>query len=156
MRTPQDLPRRLPTSSRRFRIGVLIGIVALIVIITSLRGIAGFYTDYLWFQSVKFTSVFRGVLVTKVLLSIVFIVIFFALLFTNLVIADRFAPEDVDPSVADELVVRYRDIVFPRGRWVRLGVAVIFALLAGTGADREWNNWDLFRYHTSFGSSTSF
>ena len=153
MRTPQDLPRRLPTSSRRFRIGVLIGIVALIVIITSLRGIAGFYTDYLWFQSVKFTSVFRGVLVTKVLLSIVFIVIFFALLFTNLVIADRFAPEDVDPSVADELVVRYRDIVFPGGRWVRLGVAVIFALLAGTGADREWNNWDLFRYHTSFGAT---
>ncbi len=153
MRTPQDLPRRLPTSSRRFRIGVLIAIVALIVIITSLRGIAGFYTDYLWFQSVHFTSVFRGVLVTKVLLSFVFIVIFFAVLFTNLVIADRFAPEDVDPSVADELVVRYREIVSPRGRWVRIGASVIFALLAGTGADREWNNWDLFRYHVSFGAT---
>jgi uncharacterized membrane protein (UPF0182 family) len=153
MRTPQDLPRRLPTSSRRFRVGALIGIVVLIVLITSLRGLAGFYTDYLWFQSVGFTSVFRGVLVTKVLLSIVFILIFFGLLLLNLVIADRVAPVDVDPSAADELVVRYRDIVGPRGRWVRIGVSVIFALLGGTGADREWNNWDLFRYHISFGVS---
>jgi uncharacterized protein len=150
MRTPQDLPRRLPTSSRRFRIGLLIGIVALIVLIASLRGLAGFYTDYLWFQSVGFTSVFRGVLLTKVLLSIVFIAIFFLLMFVNLTIADRFAPEEIDPAENDELVVRYRESVFPRGRMVRIAVSAVFALLAGTGADREWNNWDLFRYHTSF------
>ncbi len=151
MRTPQDLPRRLPTSSRRFRIGLLIGIVALIVLIASLRGLAGFYTDYLWFQSVGFTSVFRGVLLTKLLLSIVFIAIFFLLMFVNLTIADRVAPEEIDPAENDELVVRYRESVFPRGRIVRIAVSAVFALLAGTGADREWNNWDLFRYHTSFG-----
>ena len=151
MRTPQDLPRRLPTSSRRFRIGLLIGIVVLIVLIASLRGLAGFYTDYLWFQSVGFTSVFRGVLLTKVLLSIVFIAIFFLLMFVNLTVADRFAPEEIDPAENDELVVRYRESVFPRGRIVRIAVSAVFALLAGTGADREWNNWDLFRYHTSFG-----
>ncbi len=114
MRTPQDLPRRLPTSSRRFRIGLLIGIVVLIVLIASLRGLAGFYTDYLWFQSVGFTSVFRGVLLTKVLLSIVFIAIFFLMMFVNLIIADRFAPEEIDPAETDELVVRYRESVFPR------------------------------------------
>jgi uncharacterized membrane protein (UPF0182 family) len=151
MRTPQDLPRRLPTSSRRFRIGLLIAIVAVIVLIASLRGLAGFYTDYLWFQSVGFTSVFRGVLLTKVLLSIVFIAIFFLLMFVNLTIADRYAPEEIDPGENDELVVRYRESVFPRGRIVRIAVSAVFALLAGTGADREWNNWDLFRYHTSFG-----
>jgi uncharacterized protein len=153
MRTPQDLPRRLPTSSRRFRIGLLIAVVAVIVLIASLRGLAGFYTDYLWFQSVGFTSVFRGVLLTKVLLSIVFIAIFFLLMFVNLTIADRFAPEEIDPAENDELVVRYRESVFPRGRIVRIAVSAVFALLAGTGADREWNNWDLFRYHTSFGIS---
>jgi uncharacterized membrane protein (UPF0182 family) len=153
MRTPQDLPRRLPTSSRRFRIGLLIGIVVLIVLIASVRGLAGFYTDYLWFESVGFTSVFRGVLLTKVLLSIVFIAIFFLLMFVNLTIADRVAPEEIDPAENDELVVRYRETVSPRGRILRILVSAVFALLAGTGADREWNNWDLFRYHTSFGTT---
>ena len=150
MRTPPDLPRRFPRTSRRMRIGILIAIVVLIVLITSLRGVAGFWTDYLWFQSVGFTSVFRGVLLTKILLATVFVVLFFVLMFANLYIADRVAPDDVDPAASDELVVRYRDIVFPRARWVRLGTAVIFALLAGVGANREWNNWDLFRYHVSF------
>jgi uncharacterized protein len=151
MRTPQDMPRRLPRSTRRFRITVLVVIVALIILVASLRGLAGFWTDYLWFQSVGFTSVFRGVLLTKLILALVFIAIFFAMMLGNLLIADRIAPDDVDPASANALVVRYRDYVFPRARWVRVGVAAVFALLAGWGASREWNNWDLFRYHVSFG-----
>ena len=151
MRTPQNMPRRLPRSTRRFRITILIVIVALIILVASLRGLAGFWTDYLWFQSVGFTSVFRGVLLTKLLLALVFIGLFFAMMLGNLLIADRFAPEDVDPAQANALVVRYRDYVFPRARWVRVGVSVVFALLAGWGASREWNNWDLFHYHVSFG-----
>lgn len=151
MRTPQDLPRRFPRTSRRMRIGIVIAIVVLIVVITSLRGVAGFWTDYLWFQSVGFTSVFRGVLLTKILLATVFVVLFFIMMFGNLFIADRVAPDDVDPAVSDELVVRYRDLVFPRARWIRVVTAALFALLAGVGANRQWNNWDLFRYHVSFG-----
>jgi uncharacterized membrane protein (UPF0182 family) len=145
------MPRRLPGSTRRFRITILIAIVALIILVASLRGLAGFWTDYLWFQSVGFTSVFRGVLLTKLLLALVFIGIFFGMMLGNLYIADRFAPEEVDPAQANALVVRYRDYVFPRARWVRIGVSAVFALLAGWGASREWNNWDLFRYHVSFG-----
>jgi uncharacterized protein len=151
MRTPQDMPRRLPGSTRRFRITILIVIVALIILVASLRGLAGFWTDYLWFQSVGFTSVFRGVLLTKLLLALIFILIFFGMMWGNLLLADRFAPEEVDPAQANALVVRYRDFVFPRARWVRIGVSAVFALLAGWGASREWNNWDLFRYHVSFG-----
>ena len=151
MRTPQNMPRRLPRSTRRFRITILVVIVALIILVASLRGLAGFWTDYLWFQSVGFTSVFRGVLLTKLVLALVFIGLFFAMMLGNLLIADRFAPEDVDPAQTNALVVRYRDYVFPRARWVRIGVSVVFALLAGWGASREWNNWDLFHYHVSFG-----
>jgi uncharacterized protein len=151
MRTPQNMPRRLPRASRRLRVGIVIAIVALIVLISSLRGVAGFWTDYLWFQSVGFTSVFRGVLVTKLLLALVFISIFFVLMLANLVIAYRVAPDEVELGGADEIVVRYRDLVSPRNRLVHILTSLIFALLAGVGADREWNNWDLFRYHKSFG-----
>jgi uncharacterized membrane protein (UPF0182 family) len=151
MRTPADMPRRFPRATRRTRIIVLIGIVVVIVGITSLSGLARFWTDYLWFQSVGFTSVFRGVLLTKLILAIVFIAIFFGLMFVNLVIADRVAPMEPAPGVSDELVTRYREVVSPHGKWVRIGISVVFALLAGIGANREWNNWDLFRYHVSFG-----
>ena len=154
MRTPTDLPRRMPRASRRTRVWLIVAVVVVIVLITSLSGLARFWTDYLWFQSVGFTSVFRGVLVTKVLLALVFIAIFFVLLFGNLVIADRVAPRDSEefaPGVADELVVRYRELVSPHARLVRIITAVVFAFLAGVGANREWNNWDLLRYHVSFG-----
>ena len=80
MRTPSDLPRRWPRASRRVRIGLLVGVVVLILLIVSLNGLARFWTDYLWFQSVKFTSVFRGVLLTKWLLALTFIAIFFVIL----------------------------------------------------------------------------
>ncbi|MGH3471058.1 MAG: UPF0182 family protein, partial [Nocardioidaceae bacterium] len=151
MRTPADLPRRLPRASRRTRIGVVVAIVVLILLIISLRGLARFWTDYLWFQSVGFTSVFRGVLLTKVVLAVVFVAIFFLLMFGNLLVADRVSPEAVVPGEADEIVVRYREVVAPHARTVRIVTSIVFALLAGVGANREWNNWDLLRYHVSFG-----
>ena len=48
--------------------------------------------------------------------------------------------------------MRYRDIVSPHARVVRIVTSLVFALLAGIGANREWNNWDLLRYHVSFGA----
>jgi len=151
MRNPADLPRRFPRASRRARIGLVIGVVVLILLITSLSGLARFWIDYLWFQSVGFTSVFRGVLLTKVVLAVAFIAIFFVFLLANLVIADRVAPTEPPPGDTDELVTRYREIVSPHARAVRIVTAVVFAVLAGVGANREWNNWDLLRYHVSFG-----
>jgi uncharacterized membrane protein (UPF0182 family) len=141
----------LPSPSRRARIGLIVGVIVLIVLIASLRGLARFWINYLWFQSVGFTSVFRGVLLTKVVLALIFILIFFVLMFVNLLIADRAAPVDIDTADANDLVVRYRDVAYPHRRVIRIVTSVIFALLAGTGANREWNNWDLFRYHVSFG-----
>lgn len=130
---------------------MIVGVVVLIVVIASLRGLAGFWTDYLWFQSVGFLSVFRGVLVTRVLLAVVFSAIFFLLMIANLTIVDRLAPTDIDVGTANELVVRYRDFAFTRARWIRVAVSAIFGLIGGIGANSQWNNWDLFRYHVSFG-----
>lgn len=151
MRTPQDLPRRIPRATRRTRILLIVAAVVIVVGFASLRGLASFWTDYLWFQSVHFTSVFKGVLLTKVVLSVVFIAAFFVMLLASLTVADRLAPDDIDPAVANDLVLRYRDFAVDRSRSIRLVVSALFALLGGIGADREWNNWDLFRYRVSFG-----
>src|ERR1700722_7387823 len=91
MRTPATMPSRLPRPSRRLRVIALVVIVLVILLLLSLRSLARFWTDYLWFQEVHFTSVFRGVLVTQVLLALAFILIFFVFLLASFTVADRVA-----------------------------------------------------------------
>ena len=66
MRVPSDMPRpRRERIGNRGRIGLVLLAVALFIILTSLRGIAGFYTDLLWFDSLGYRGVFTGVLGAK-------------------------------------------------------------------------------------------
>ena len=86
---------RVPTAERRrFRVrGWIIAFaVVLLVLLFSLRGLAGFFTDYLWFDSLGQGDTWGSLLAAKVVPALVFTVIFFAILFVNLVIADRLAP----------------------------------------------------------------
>ncbi|MDQ1367532.1 MAG: uncharacterized protein QOE57_3574, partial [Acidimicrobiaceae bacterium] len=149
MRVPADLPKR----SRRAIRGriIIVAAVVLFILFASLRSIASFYTDYLWFKELKFTSVFRGVLVVQVLLAVVFCLLFFALMLGNLAIADKIAPRFRPTGPEDELVQRYREAVGLHAGKVRIVVAAIFALFAGIGTRSQWNNWLLFRHATSFG-----
>src|SRR5450755_1068396 len=140
MRAPSDLPRRQRRPIRG-RIWVLVALVVLFILLTSLRSIAGFYTDYLWFKELHFTSVFRGVLVVQVLLAVLFTVLFFLLMFGSLTIADRLAPKFRAVGPEDELVQRYREAVGTHAGKVRAVVSLIFALFAGVGTRSQWNNW---------------
>jgi uncharacterized membrane protein (UPF0182 family) len=151
MRAPTDLPRRRSRTPGRGRTFLVIGIVALFVLLTSLRGIASFYTDYLWFDSLGRGSVFRGVLGAKIALAVIFTGAFFVLLWVNLVIADRLAPPFRPNGPDEEFLERYHDIVDPRIGWVRAGVALVLALIAGAGVSSEWNSWLLFTHGGDFG-----
>jgi uncharacterized membrane protein (UPF0182 family) len=148
MRAPTDLPRR--RRRIRGRIWIVVGVVLLILLLTSLRSLAGFYTDYLWFKELHFTSVFRGVLVVQVVLAVVFTVLFFAIMLTSLTIADRVAPKVRPVGPEDEVVQRYREAVGPHAGKVRVIVSLIFALFAGIGTRSQWNNWLLFGHSVSF------
>src|SRR5690348_11067749 len=140
MRASTDNPRR-PRRVTRGRITILVAVVVLFILLTSLRSIAGFYTDYLWFKEVHFTSVFRGVLVVQVLLAVFFTLLFFGLMLLNLTIADRIAPRFRPVGPEDELVQRYREAIGTQAFKVRLGVSAVFALFAGIGTRSQWNNW---------------
>src|SRR4029453_557024 len=144
MRAPSDMPpprrrRRQRRMSRRGRVVLVLVLVGLFLLITSLRGIAGFYTDYLWYESLGKESVFRSVLGAKVVLALIFIGLFFVLLLANLIIADRLAPRFRPPGPEEELLQRYHDIVDRRAGWVRVGVSLLFALIAGAGVSSQWN-----------------
>jgi uncharacterized protein len=151
MRAPTDLPRRRPGTSRRGRTVLVVGIVLLFLLLMSLRGIAGFYTDYLWFDSMDRSSVFSGVLGAKLALAGIFTGTFFLLLWVNLVIADRLAPPFRPAGPDEEFLERYHDVVDPHIGWVRAGVALLLALIAGAGVASEWDSWILFTNGGSFG-----
>jgi uncharacterized membrane protein (UPF0182 family) len=153
MRAPDDLPRRQRRASRsnRGRTILIIAVVAVFVLLTSLRGIARFYTDYLWFDSLGQSGVWRGVLGAKVVLAVLFIAVFFVLAWVNLLIADRIAPPFRLSGPEDELLERYHDLVSERSGWVRGSVAGVLALIAGSGVSAEWNSWLLFTNGGDFG-----
>jgi uncharacterized protein len=149
MRATTDRPRRRRPS--RGRIVLAIAVVVVIVLIFSLRGIAGFYTDYLWFGSIHLTSVWAGVVATKLALAAVFSAVFFLAMWLNLAVADRMAPTYRLSGPEDEFVQRYREAVGPHVGKVRVVASVVFALLVGTGAAAQWNKWLLFRNSVPFG-----
>ncbi|MBW3651474.1 MAG: UPF0182 family protein [Actinobacteria bacterium] len=129
----------------------MVAAAVLFFLLTSLRGVAGFFTDFLWFEELGLVSVWQGVLGAKIGLSLVFTAAFFLLLWLNLVIADRIAPRFRPAGPEDETVARYQEVVGPYAGKVRVGVAALFALIAGTGMAVQWRNWILFRNAVPFG-----
>jgi len=150
VRAPDDLPRRGPRrkNGRRGRTLLIVGIILAFVLLTSLRGIAGFYTDYLWFDSLDQTGVWRGILGAKLSLALIFMAGFFLLAWSNLLIADRIAPPY---RLSGPEVERYHDIVDDRMGWVRIVICVLLAIIAGSGVSSEWNSWVLFTNGGDFG-----
>jgi uncharacterized membrane protein (UPF0182 family) len=142
---------------RRFRVrGWMIAIVvALLVLLFSLRGLAGFYTDFLWFKSVGQQDTWGRLLVAKIVPALVFTITFFVIMLGNLIIADRLAPRlRVGPMTPeDEMVTRYRQATDRYTGRIRVGVAVFFALIAGIGVSAQWKEWILFTHRVDFGKT---
>ena len=149
MRVPTDFPRR-PRASSRTRVALIATAVVLVILIISARGIAGFYTDYLWFNQLGFSQVFTGLLWTKTFLAVLFVAVMFALVLINLVVADRIAPKFRPLGPEDEIVQRYREAVGRHAGKVRIAVAAIFALILGAGQSARWNDWILFSHTQRF------
>ena len=150
MRVPTDMPKRR-RSSGRGRIIVIVVIAVAFLLITSLRGLAGFWTDYLWFDSLGLSSVFSGVLGAKIALGIIFTGVFFVLTFASLTVADRIAPKNRTLGPEDDLLNRYHAVVDRRATLFRALVSLVLGLIAGVGMSSEWNQWILFRNGGSFG-----
>jgi uncharacterized membrane protein (UPF0182 family) len=150
MRTPTDLPRRRPRPAKS-RVGLAVTGAILLFLGLSVRGFAGFYTDYLWFGELRLHEVWRSVLGAKILLAVLFTVVFFLGMWLSLTIADRLAPPFRATGPEDELVQRYRDAIGERTGLVRIIVSALFALIAGLGMSSQWNNWILFQHASSFG-----
>lgn len=124
-----------------------------LVVVLSLRGTSNFYTNLLWFDSLDQRSVWWSVLRAELGLFVAFTGFFFVLLLFNLTIADRVAPARRPAGPEEELLERFHEFVSGRERMVRVGLAVLFSLIAGSGVSDQWNEWLLFSNRVDFGET---
>jgi len=145
VRAPSDLPpRERRTGSGRGRIALIVVAVAAVVLVASARGLAGFWTDFLWFDALGRTDVWSGILGSQVALAVLFTTLFAVLLWVNLTVADRLAPDVIPQGADDELLRRYQAMMSRRAVLVRVGVSVVAGLLAGVSMAARWQEWLLF------------
>jgi uncharacterized membrane protein (UPF0182 family) len=128
-------PRRWPT--------VILGLIVLLGLV--LFVLSRFYIDLLWFREVDLSAVFWAELRTKVLLGLVFGLVFFGLLYLNLVIVRSIVPETRVLTPDQEIVERFRQTVDPYLRWLLPIGAAVLALFVGIGAAGKWQTFLLWR-----------
>lgn len=130
---------------------VLIAVAVVVVgILLFGRFFAGFFTDYLWFDSVGRAGVFSTMLRSKLLMFFLFGGTFVALAILNLVIADRLAPSAFSANT-HPVVERFHEFFGHRLRALRIAVATVTGLLFAAPAVGHWQDWLMFRNSQRFG-----
>jgi uncharacterized membrane protein (UPF0182 family) len=152
MRTSADMPRRPRRSVNRRRVLFIGGAAAIVLVFGLSSSIAGFYTDYLWYDDLGVSTVFTTVLGAKSALVAIFCTLAFVLVYANLLIAARLAPTGPRPGPDDEVVERFREAVGTHMGKVRIAIAVLLALLLGSGVRGRWQDYLLWRNRVPFGT----
>ncbi|MET8699943.1 UPF0182 family protein [Kitasatospora sp. NPDC004723] len=143
--------RRVGPPSRRARVLLLtLGVLAVLFLLFVM--FAGFWTDWLWFRSVHYSSVFTTQLWTKIGLFAVFGVLMAVIVGFNVWLAHRLRPPLSAMSVEQQSLDRYRSGLAPFKRWALLGISLVIGLVAGAAASGQWRTWLLWTNGTSFGT----
>ena len=134
---------RIPTRQRRWPAFVIGGIVVLAVLFTVM---STFYIDLLWYREINQSGVFWTELRTKVALGAVFGLLFFGLLYANLLVTRRLAPPPLRFLTPEqEAIERVRLAFEPILGWALPVAAAVLALLVGIGVSRQWQVFLLWR-----------
>jgi uncharacterized protein len=167
IRPPASGPLVLPRSWRVV-IGVLVSVVAAIVLVSVGAGV---WTDWLWFRSVGYTSVFAVTYGVKWALFGITAFFMITVIGANIGLAYRLRP--AQPAVAPPEVAQpaealpdgappavapprrgaemYRMAIEPRRRLVAGVLLGLVGLASGLSAAGSWRTWLLFANRTSFG-----
>ncbi|MBG0833377.1 UPF0182 family protein [Planomonospora sp. ID67723] len=127
-------------------------VIALVAIVAFFFLFAGIFTDYLWYDSVDYTAVFSGVVVTQILLFVVGAVAMVGIVGGNMLLAYRMRPM-FGPGMfggasgAD----RYRMALDPHRKLIFLIGLAVLALFAGSSFGGQWKTWLEFVNAVPFG-----
>jgi uncharacterized protein len=139
---------RLP---RRPRLLVPVAIT-LVVIVILFFVLAGVLTDWLWFDSVGYTSVFSTMLVTQLLLFVFGALLMAVVVGGNMILAFRARPLFGIGMFggASQGADRYRAAIDPHRKLVFLIGLAVLGLFTGSSTAGQWKTWLLFINGTSF------
>jgi uncharacterized membrane protein (UPF0182 family) len=102
---------------------------------------AGFWTDWLWYRSVHYSSVFTTTLTTKIGLFFVFGLLMAAAVGVNIWLAHRLRPPLSAMSMEQQSLDRYRMGIAPYKKWLLLAITALVGLIAGASASSQWRVW---------------
>ena len=145
---PEDKPGEPKHLSRRGKIAgrIILGVAGFIILFILASVAKGFYTEWLWFSSMGYGSVYTTILKTRLLVFFIAAIVFCLLLMVNMILATRLAPQSQSHFWPWAIVGRLQRIV----RWnVIVGTAVV-SLIFGMVAQGNWQtilqffNWQPF------------
>ncbi|MFB7610254.1 UPF0182 family membrane protein [Streptomyces gardneri] len=148
--SPSGPRMRVGRPSRRART-LLMTLGVLAVLAMAFVMFAGFWTDWLWYRSVKYSSVFTTTLWTKIGLFSVFGLLMGLAVGLNIWLAYRLRPPLSAMSLEQQSLDRYRMGVAPFKKWVLLAVTVLVGLIAGASASGQWRTWLMWVNGVKFG-----
>lgn len=135
--------------SRRVRtLLVTLGVLAALAMAFTM--FAGFWTDWLWYRSVHYSSVFTTTLWTKIGLFFVFGVLMALAVGFNIWLAHRLRPPLSAMSMEQQSLDRYRMGIAPYKTWLLLAVTALVGLIAGASAASQWRTWLMWVNGVSF------
>ncbi|WP_130880300.1 UPF0182 family membrane protein [Streptomyces syringium] len=141
---------RVGRPSRRVRTLLMtLGVLAVLAMLFVM--FAGYWTQWLWYRSVHYSSVFTTTLGTKIGLFAVFGLLMALAVGFNIWLAHRLRPPLSAMSGEQESLDRYRMSIAPYKKWVLLAIASLVGLVAGASAAGQWRTWLMWVNGVSFG-----
>ncbi|MFJ6794488.1 UPF0182 family protein [Streptomyces sp. NPDC091268] len=147
---PSGPRMRVGRPSRRART-LLMTLGVLAVLAMAFIMFAGFWTDWLWFRSVKYSTVFTTTLWTKIGLFAVFGLLMAGAVGLNIWLAHRLRPPLSAMSMEQQSLDRYRMSISPYRKWLLLGLSALVGLIAGASAAGQWKTWLMYVNGVAFG-----
>ncbi|MFB6992334.1 UPF0182 family protein [Streptomyces sp. NPDC056230] len=141
---------RVGRPSRRART-LLMTLGVLAVLAMAFVMFAGFWTDWLWYRSVAYSSVFTTTLWTKIGLFLVFGLLMAIAVGLNIWLAYRLRPPLSAMSLEQQSLDRYRMSLAPYKKWVLLAITALVGLIAGASASGQWRTWLMYVNGVAFG-----
>jgi uncharacterized membrane protein (UPF0182 family) len=140
---------RVGRPSRRVRTLLMtLGILAVLAMAFTM--FAGFWTDWLWYRSVHYSSVFTTTLWTKIGLFAVFGLLMASAVGLNIWLAHRLRPPLSAMSLEQQSLDRYRMGIAPYKKWVFFAITALVGLIAGASATGQWRTWLMWVNGVSF------
>jgi len=122
------------------------GIISLVIVAAAVLAIltlfVNYYGDWLWFRHLGFGGVFTTILITKILMFVVFFIIFAAAAALNISVAHKISrPTYVVREFNPEDQITALDLIFAPGRskYAWTAITLLAAIVMGLGAVSYWD-----------------